>query len=107
MNNLEKWCEDLKKYWESKDIDNIINLFDENVIYYESPNEKLNSFEDVKNVWKEIKNQNTENIMMSIICKEQNKCIANFVISDYDMIYEIRLNNEGKCIYFKQWYMEI
>ncbi len=23
-----------------------------------------------------------------------------------DMIYEIELNKMGKCIYFKQWYMQ-
>ena len=43
MNMCEKWCEDLKSFWEQKDIDNIISLFDENVIYYETPKEKVNS----------------------------------------------------------------
>lgn len=110
MDNLENWCNNLKKYWSNKEINKILDLFDKNVEYYESPNEKLETFEKVINTWKEIKSQNIEKIDMQILCREKNKCIANFILKDvvsYDMIYEIKLNEIGKCIYFKQWYMEI
>ena len=109
MNNCEVWCEDLKKYWQSKQIDKIIDLFDSNVLYYETPRKKLNSFDDLKALWEEIKEQKTDNIGLKVLCISNNKCIANYILNDvvsYDMIYEIELNKENKCIYFKQWYME-
>lgn len=110
MNNLENWCESLKRFWQNKEIDKIINLFDDNVIYYETPNCKLESINQVREAWNEIKEQNTNNIEMKVLCEEDNKCIANFILKDeltYDMIYEIELNDTNKCIYFKQWYMEL
>ena len=109
MTNLEKWCNELLIFWKNKDIDNIINLFDENVEYYETPNMKLKDIDEVKSMWQEIKNQNTSNIELKILCKENNKCIANYILKDevsFNMIYEIELNDNNKCIYFKQWYME-
>ena len=109
MVNLQKWCEDLLKYWTNKDIDNILKLFDENVIYYETPRQKVTGLEDIRKMWSEIKNQGTSNITMKILCSQNNKCIANYVLNSdisYDMIYEIELNEENKCVHFVQWYME-
>lgn len=41
--------------------------------------------------------------------EKDNFLVANFIMNDngtiVDMIYEIKLNEKGKCIYFKQWYM--
>lgn len=109
MNKFEEWCNNLKNYWENKEVENIITLFDENVVYYETPKMKISSFNEVKKIWEEIKNQNTDKIDFKILCVDNNKCIANYILDDeisYDMIYEIVLNNENKCIYFKQWYMD-
>ena len=109
MTNLEKWCNDLLIFWKNKDIDNIINLFDPSVEYYEIPNMKLKDIDEVRSMWQEIKNQNTSNIELKVLCQENNKCIANYILKDevsFDMIYEIELNDNNKCIYFKQWYME-
>lgn len=110
MPNHETWCNLLKKYWEEKDINKIISLFSEDVIYYETPTEKLNSIKDVKTAWSEIKNQTTIDITYKILCTENNKCIVNFILTDnptYDMIYEIVLDDNNKCTYFKQWFMEV
>ena len=106
-NNVEKWCNDLLIFWKKKEIENILNLFDKKVEYYETPNEKIT---DIRKVWEEIKNQDTENIEFTILCQSNNKCVANYIIrgkETYDMVYEIILNENNQCIYFKQWYMEV
>ena len=41
MTNNRKWCENLKRYWQEKNISKIIELFDESVTYYEEPNNKI------------------------------------------------------------------
>lgn len=108
MSNNITWCQKLLNFWQQKEIENIINLFDENVVYYEEPNNKI-TYNELINVWSEIKDQDTNNIEFKILVEDNNKCIANFLLKGktiIDMIYEIRLNEDNKCIYFKQWYME-
>lgn len=108
MSNTNLWCQNLTNFWHQKEISKIINLFDQNVIYYEEPNHKI-SYTELESIWREIKDQDTSNIEYKILVENNNKCIANFLLhgeTTIDMIYEIELNEENKCIYFKQWYME-
>ena len=40
MQKYYEWCIELLNNWKSKNIENIVNLFDEQVEYYETPKEK-------------------------------------------------------------------
>lgn len=106
MNKL-KWLESLRKFWIDKDIDNIIELFDEKVDYWESPFENITN---IKSVWNDINEQQIIDLKYRILGEKQNIIIANFLLqipgNIIDMIYEIQLNDDNKCIYFKQWYMQ-
>jgi len=109
MDKCEKWCNNLREFWKNKQIDNIMDLFDRNVVYYETPKVRINSIDEIRKAWEEIKNQNTDDIELKVLCIDNKKCIANYILNDkvsYDMIYEIELNDENKCIFFRQWYME-
>lgn len=108
MSNCINWCQNLKDFWHEKEIDKIIDLFSKEVVYYEEPTNKI-SYTELINVWNEIKDQDTKNIEFKVLVESSNKCIANFILktdTTIDMIYEIELNEENKCTYFKQWYME-
>ncbi len=110
MKDYHKWCEELLNNWKQKNIENLVNLFDKSVEYYESPTEKIEDMKEIRKVWEEIKKQNTNNIEFNILCKNNECCIVNFVLKDtvsYDMIYQIKLNENDKCIFLKQWYTEV
>ncbi len=100
------WCRKLKQYWIKKDILKIIDLFEEDVEYYETPFQRVN---DIKLVWKDIESQNLNSLEYKIMGEKDNVIVANYIMDDngriVDMIYEIKLNDKGKCTYFKQWYM--
>ena len=104
-----QWCEELLDNWRKKEVDQIVNLFDENAIYYETPTTKINA-KEIRKMWEEIKEQNTSKIKFQILCENEKCCIVNFILEDkvtYDMIYLIKLNEKNKCTFFKQWYMEV
>ena len=41
MRDYYKWCVELLNNWKQKNVENIVNLFNENVEYYETPTEKI------------------------------------------------------------------
>lgn len=107
------WLDNLEKFWKLKDVSSILDMFDKNVKYYETPFENLqnnnNQFDKVELAWHDIDNHNIQKLYYKILGFKENVVVANYILEldnrIVDMVYEIELNNEGKCIYFKQWYM--
>ncbi|HBY20583.1 MAG: hypothetical protein A2Y24_06185 [Clostridiales bacterium GWE2_32_10] len=97
-----------------KNVEKVLNLFDKNVIYYETPYEVYNGVTEIKQLWLEIENQEIDDLDILIICNENLRMVVNWkmrykIDDDYnelDGIYFIELNEDGKCTLFKQWYME-
>lgn len=76
---------------EIENVEHIVNLFYENVEYYETHVEKINTINEISKMWEEIKAQNTSDIKFNILCENNKCCIVNFILKDvisYDMIYQ-------------------
>ena len=82
MRDYYKWCVELLNNWKQKNVENIVNLFDENVEYYETPTEQINTIKEIRKMWEEIEEQNTSDIEFNILCKNDECCIVNFVLKD-------------------------
>ena len=55
--NIDGWLQKFKEYWQTHNIDGVLGLFDKNVIYYETPSNKLENFEALAKEWKSITEQ--------------------------------------------------
>jgi len=107
--NIEVWINKFKKYWESHDVNGVLGLFDKNVVYYETPFVKLNSFEELNREWGVIKDQENVKLEYEIFssCEEKHSIIWKLsyenkdgILQDLSGTYLIKLNDKGLCDYF-------
>lgn len=106
-----EWLEKLKKYWWNKDIEKATSLFTKTTFYQETPfMTPYTTFEEIKQEWQHIKNQDIKNIGFRILAIDKNVLIVEWLFEEdmttYDGIYEIKFNDDLECIYFKSWEME-
>lgn len=108
---VEKWLNNLKKFWFNKDIERATSLFKHTTFYQETPFDKpYTTFTEIKNEWQHIKEQDIKKIDFKILAIDRNtvivECIFERDVRSFDGIYEIKFNNKKECIYFKSWEME-
>lgn len=107
---IQDWLNKFVKYWETYDIDGVMNLLAEDVIYYENPFKKLKSKDEVEQEWGAIKNQQNIRIDVESVLTEGRRYLAkwelsyenNGVLQQGQGVYIIRLNEIGLCDYFYQ-----
>jgi len=110
MINFDNWLNSLKINWINKDIDSIIELFDNSTKYFETPFEEINGIENIRIAWHDIDKHDIKDLKYKILGIKDNTVIANYILlltsgKEVDMVYEITLSSTNKCIYFKQWFM--
>lgn len=106
----EEWLNKLKEYWFNKDIEGAISLFTKTTFYQETPFLKpYTTFDEIKEEWQHIKNENIQKIEISILAIDGYTLIAHWTLKQndeyYDGIYEIKFKENSECIYFKSWEM--
>jgi hypothetical protein len=108
MSKINTWLELYKKFWISRDIEGVLSLFSQDVKYGNHFNTHPN-FNSLKEEWESIKNQRNVYLNFEIFSKEGNKYTivwelkyTNPANKEIHMkgTYLMKLNTEGKCIYF-------
>jgi hypothetical protein len=108
---IEQWLDEFKKYWLQKEIDSVIDLFTSDVEYWENPYKKLNSVEELRSEWDVINTQSDIDFGYEIFSRQDDLYSVRWKLSYRDEnsttykwagVYQIRLNNDGKCNYFYQ-----
>lgn len=109
--DIENWLEDFERNWEKKDIESVLELFTEDVDYYETPFEKLDNKKELREEWRSIKNQSDIELETEIFSKEEDKFTVKWRLQ-YSKnreqnilkgIYLIKLNSRNKCYEFWQY----
>ena len=113
---MEEWIKKLGEGWEKLYPTVVMELFDKDNIEYfeEATDEPVTTWQRVKELWDVVpENQKDVQFSSKIIYHENGYAIINWQVKRYsiskkakqlkDGIFEVRLNDSGKCIYFKQW----
>ncbi len=111
----EKWTKEFLESWKELDWKRTLETLDKNVEYYENPIDKpCSNFEEVTNLWSVVAdNQKAIDYQFEIVAYTENVCIINWQMTrtmtkenikqEIDGIFQITLNESGKCTFFKQW----
>ncbi len=111
----DNWTKEFMDSWKELDWKRTLNTLDKEVEYYENPIDKpCKSFEEVTQLWNIVAdNQKDITYQYEIVAynndfgiinwKMTRTMLSNNVKQEIDGIFQIALNKEGKCTYFKQW----
>ncbi len=111
----EKWTKEFMESWKELDWKRTLETLSKDVEYYENPiDNPCVNFEEVINLWDVVAdNQKDISYQYKIVAFNEKTCIVNWQMTrtmtktntkqEIDGIFQISLNKEGKCTYFKQW----
>ena len=113
--DYNKWIHDFMNAWKNQDVEAVMKTISKNCQYYENVfDEPCSSFEDIRKLWEVVPtNQKDMEYDYKIILENDEFCIVNFfvkrklvpsgVVQDIDGIFQISLDENGLCSFFKQW----
>lgn len=111
----DNWIKSFMNSWKNLDWKSTLEILDKNVEYYENPIDKpCSNFTEVTNLWNIIEdNQKNIDYNYDIILFDKKFCIVHWQMTrtllqnnktqKIDGIFQISLNSDEKCTYFKQW----
>lgn len=113
----QEWTTLMMESWRKLEGAKTADLFSEDVEYYETlDSPPCDSFAAVKRLWEVVpENQSNISYKFEVISTNDDCGIINWimhrtfktetsVLNQYiDGIFQIKLNENGKCCYFKQW----
>ena len=111
----DSWTYDFMESWKNLDWKKTLELLSKDVKYYENPiDEPCSNFDEVISLWNVVAdNQKDIDYKYEILSADENVCIINWQMTrtmtktnikqETDGIFQVVLDEEGKCKYFKQW----
>lgn len=115
IEKYNKWIIDFMESWKNLDWEKTLTLISKDCKYYENPiDDPCKSFEEITNLWNVVAdNQKDIDYSFNIVLCDESTCIVNWQMTRFmtktnikqeiDGIFQISLDNEGKCKLFKQW----
>ena len=115
MEQLENWLELLKTAWEKKNPDLAIELCAEKFIWYEAPFQNpITTRQGLLDEWESVQNHKDISMKYEILSLTGNVGIAKWsavfkrlseeTSTELEGIYLVKLDSQGKCTEFHQWY---
>ena len=108
---IEKWLTDFKQAWKEKDIDAVLELFTDEVDYYETPFHEFENKDELRDEWESIRDQENIGLEFEVFNSEEDRFTVIWSLNytqngeayESKGVYLIELNSENKCYRFAQY----
>lgn len=112
---FNEWLAKLKNVWEKRDPTGAVSLCADKFLWYETPfTDPYSTEEEMLKEWQGVLNQENISVSYEILSITGNMGIAHWhatfirlpskVKANLDGIFQVTLNDKGKCTEFRQWY---
>lgn len=111
---VEEWFKELRRIWIEKDLESIPSLLAEKFSYYESPFDlPLTTLQAVEREWEVVKEQVIDRLDINVLSTDGNRGTATYTLILNEKgrqrisqgVYFIEINDDGKAVLFRQWWM--
>ena len=115
FDRYDKWTKEFMDSWKELDWERTLKTLDKDVKYYENPiDASCATWDDVVNLWNVVAdNQKDIEYKYNIVAYNEDTCIVNWqmtrvmtknnVKQEINGIFQVSVNEDGKCTSFKQW----
>lgn len=109
--NIDQWVSRFSACWIEKNIEGVLDLFTEDVEYWETSFKRLASFQEIRDEWQAISGQRDIQLKTELFSSVGDKHVLlwklDYLTQDGALqhwagTYLIRLNEQGLCTYFLQ-----
>lgn len=107
---IDRWLEDFRQGWINGEVDKVLNLFSQDVDYYETPSKKL-EYSELRSEWENVKDQKNIQLYTEVFSRAANRYTVKWRLSyrkngrkkELGGVYLIVLGDEGLCTEFHQY----
>ncbi len=111
--DIGRWLDQFEDTWERKDIDSVLDLFTDEVVYYETPFERLEG-EALREEWETVREQEDISIETKVFARDGDRFAVEWSLGytkngdrhHLEGVYLIRLNDGNRCREFRQYFMK-
>jgi ketosteroid isomerase-like protein len=109
MTTIENWLSAFTSAWQSHDIDTVLDLFADNVEYWETPFQKLTGKGAIKAEWQTILTQKDIILSTTVFSKDENRYAVQWELrytneqdtpKHWEGVYLITLDSHNRCTFF-------
>lgn len=112
---IENWFHNLEQIWQDKDVAKVQTLLTDNFQYFEDPFAKpLTTLDEVESAWQEVYSQDISTLEIRPLVCHENEGAASYILTYTDPqgiihhsrgAYYVKLDETGKALEFRQWWV--
>ncbi|MDY6768533.1 MAG: nuclear transport factor 2 family protein, partial [Candidatus Nanohaloarchaea archaeon] len=76
--SIDGWLEQFREAWISHDIDAVLDLFTDDVDYYETPFEQLEGKDEIREEWKAVLHQEDIGLSLELYASDDNRHVVQW-----------------------------